>query len=264
MSHRLIEHTNPRVFHDAVMEHLLRSEPECCAQIGFVRRMARDGYSPTSPEDRDQPLLWTIQNGERVDLIAIQTLKNKMIVTRGSSSAMECLADALASRQWDGRFLIGVVPSIGSLVERYALLSFRPRKLSVRLRAFQLDRVIWPQKITGIMRLCRHEDRELLARYMVGFETDIGEPSEEDALTRADRTIADQRMFVWADPKPVAIAAWAGPTPNGIRVNWVYTPPEFRGRSYASNLVAHLTPAPARSRPKILLPFHRSGQPHEQ
>jgi hypothetical protein len=29
-----------------------------------------------------------------------------------------------------------------------------------------------------------------------------------------------------------------GPTPNGIRIGPVYTPPEHRGKGYASNLVA--------------------------
>jgi predicted GNAT family acetyltransferase len=37
------------------------------------------------------------------------------------------------------------------------------------------------------------------------------------------------------------MAAWAGPTPNGVRINMVYTPPQLRGRGYASNAVAGLT-----------------------
>ena len=34
-----------------------------------------------------------------------------------------------------------------------------------------------------------------------------------------------------------------GPTPNGIRVGYVYTPPGQRGRGYASALVAHVSQA---------------------
>ena len=37
------------------------------------------------------------------------------------------------------------------------------------------------------------------------------------------------------------MAAWAGQTPNGVRVNFVYTPAGLRGRGYASNCVAALT-----------------------
>jgi GNAT superfamily N-acetyltransferase len=238
---RLIEYAEPRLFQDAVIDHLLQSEAECCAQIGIVGRMARDGYSPVSVDELDRPILWTVQDGPNIKLVAIQTLKDKMIVTRGPAAAMEYLAEALASRRWAGSSLIGVSPSISSLVERYATLTRRPRTLIYRLRVFQLNHVVWPKIAGGEMRSCRREDREVISRFIAGFEADTGETSEEEPLARADRLIADQRVFLWVDPEPVAMAAWAGPTPNGVRVNWVYTPHELRGKGYASNLVAHLT-----------------------
>jgi hypothetical protein len=46
---------------------------------------------------------------------------------------------------------------------------------------------------------------------------------------------------LWEDGEPVSLAAAGGPTPNGIRIGPVYTPPELRGRGYASALVAELT-----------------------
>jgi GNAT superfamily N-acetyltransferase len=241
MPYRLIEHIDARTFHDAVIGHLLRSEAECCTQIGIIRRMVHDGYSPVSADELANPILWTVQNGSHIDLVALQTLKDKMIVTRGSPAAMEHLAEALASHRWAGNSLIGVTPSVDSLVERYAMLSGRKHKLMVRLRVFQLERVIWPKRTGGEMRLSCRDDREVLARFIAGFETEIGETSQENALARADRLIADSRLYVWADPKLVAMAAWAGPTPSGVRVNWVYTAPDRRGKGYASNLVAHLT-----------------------
>jgi predicted GNAT family acetyltransferase len=40
---------------------------------------------------------------------------------------------------------------------------------------------------------------------------------------------------------PVSASGWGGPTPNGIRVGPVYTPPGLRGRGYATALVAELS-----------------------
>lgn len=37
------------------------------------------------------------------------------------------------------------------------------------------------------------------------------------------------------------MALWTGRTPRGVRITCVYTPPQFRRRGYASNLVAHLS-----------------------
>jgi GNAT superfamily N-acetyltransferase len=241
MPYQLIEHCDPRAFHDVVIDHLLHREAECCAQIGLVDRMARNGYSPISVDELDRPLLWTIQDGSRIELVAIQTLKTAMILTDALPSAMEFFAEALASRQWIGNSLIGVTPSINSLVHMYAALTQRHPTLVVRLRVFQLDRVIWPTPVRGSMRLAKSEDREVLARFLTGFLAAIGEPFDETTIERADRLIADRRIFFWDDPEPVAMAGWAGPTPNGVRVNSVYTDPNFRGRGYASNLVAHLS-----------------------
>jgi predicted GNAT family acetyltransferase len=49
-------------------------------------------------------------------------------------------------------------------------------------------------------------------------------------------------MYLWeVEGERVALAAYVGPTPNGIRINTVYTPPERRRRGYASSLVADLS-----------------------
>ena len=49
---------------------------------------------------------------------------------------------------------------------------------------------------------------------------------------------------MWCDSAPgrmVSMAIWTGLTPHGVRIGMVYTPPQFRGRGYASNCVAALT-----------------------
>jgi hypothetical protein len=46
---------------------------------------------------------------------------------------------------------------------------------------------------------------------------------------------------IWDDGQAVSMAGFGGRTPNGIRIGPVYTPPELRGRGYASALTAALT-----------------------
>ena len=50
-------------------------------------------------------------------------------------------------------------------------------------------------------------------------------------------------MVFWDDGGPVAMAGLSGPTPTGIRIGPVYTPPERRRRGYAGNLVAGIAAA---------------------
>jgi uncharacterized protein len=241
MALQLIEHADPRDFRDAVMGRLMESEAENCAHIGLVERIAQTAYAPISTDELDHPVLLTIQEDQRVEAMALQTLKRRMLVSRGSEEAMHCLAEGLVSRNWDGDGIVGPTPAIEALTKRYAGLSDRPRRLSIRLRAFQLSSVTWPQPVSGSMRVCTHSDRSLLGQFISGFVADVGETSTEESLATADRLLRDQRIFFWVDQEPVAMASWAGRTPNGVRINFVYTPPVFRRRGYASNLVAHLT-----------------------
>ena len=76
------------------------------------------------------------------------------------------------------------------------------------------------------------------------MEEAIGE--SPDAASTAHvvdhRLEADSAGVVfWEDGPMVSLAAFGNPTPNGIRIGPVYTPPEYRRRGYASALVAELS-----------------------
>ena len=69
---------------------------------------------------------------------------------------------------------------------------------------------------------------------------------QQDYDAMADRWIRrlGRTAYLWVDEgRPVSLAGAGGLTPNGIRVGPVYTPPELRGRGYASNLVAGVSQA---------------------
>ena len=53
--------------------------------------------------------------------------------------------------------------------------------------------------------------------------------------------MADAGVVLWEDERTVSLAAFGNPTPNGIRIGPVYTPPEHRRHGYASALVAELS-----------------------
>ena len=51
-----------------------------------------------------------------------------------------------------------------------------------------------------------------------------------------------RRLLLWeVEGTAVSMAGYSGPTPNGIRVAWVYTPPENRGKGFAGACVAALS-----------------------
>ena len=63
----------------------------------------------------------------------------------------------------------------------------------------------------------------------------IGEPRRNGGDGRTGRFGTGSRTwYLWEDGEPVSVAAAGGPTPNGIRIGPVYTPPDLRRHGYAS------------------------------
>ena len=98
----------------------------------------------------------------------------------------------------------------------------------------------------GRLRPAQTADRELLARWWVGFveEADPQPVSIEAAQAAIDARLSTRSpiVFVWeVDGDAVSMASARGKTSHGIRIGGVYTPPEYRRRGYASACVASLS-----------------------
>lgn len=106
--------------------------------------------------------------------------------------------------------------------------------------------------VSGAMRWTAEGDRALLVDWVAAFYEGENLPGVGEVRSGAERSVAarlprsdDAGLAVWCDPadRPVSVAGYSGPTPTGIRVGPVYTPPEFRRRGYASALTATLSRA---------------------
>jgi uncharacterized protein len=110
---------------------------------------------------------------------------------------------------------------------------------------FALERVRPVPAPAGRMREADATDRPLLIAWFTAFaEEALGEDATvEDPARFIDHrlTAADAGAVLWEDEGIVSLAAFGNPTPNGIRIGPVYTPPEYRRRGYASALVAELS-----------------------
>ena len=83
-------------------------------------------------------------------------------------------------------------------------------------------------------------DCDLVVRWTTEFWKEIDEHAAGLPQTMR-RRIMQRQVFLWLDPGPVCMAGFTGPTPNGIRIGVVYTPPERRRHGYATALTAALS-----------------------
>jgi predicted GNAT family acetyltransferase len=98
----------------------------------------------------------------------------------------------------------------------------------------------------GHIRRAAPGDIPLVLDWICAFAAEaLGDeaPHVEDAGASYRRREADPdgAWLVWEDDGVVSLAAYGNPTSNGTRVGPVYTPPERRGRGYATSLVTELT-----------------------
>jgi predicted GNAT family acetyltransferase len=107
-------------------------------------------------------------------------------------------------------------------------------------RIYRLDQVEPVRPVPGAMRLATMDDLELLTDWGTGFARDAGHAFLL-AREQVNRMIERQDLHIWQDESPASMAVAQGATPNGCRIGYVYTPPELRGRGYASALVARLS-----------------------
>ena len=116
-------------------------------------------------------------------------------------------------------------------------------RLAYRERLHVLTEVQPVPAPPGEMRVASAADLAAVGAWMAAFEVEA--VSDHAAARRArevaERRIAAGQVHLWDDGVPRAMAAWARPTTRGISINAVYTPPELRGRGYATALVAALS-----------------------
>ena len=111
------------------------------------------------------------------------------------------------------------------------------------MRAFELRTVRRPAQPPGRFRPAAPADAGLLERWAVAFGDDIDEPIDQDQAARTvGRLVGADDLAVWeTDGEVVSMAAVIRRTPWSSSIALVYTPPERRGRGFASAVVAELS-----------------------
>lgn len=184
--------------------------------------------------------LWLVEDAGRPIGAALRTRPHNLVLAQGPSEAIELLARSIDEE------LPGVV---GALPEVDCFVAALGRHADVRFRQgiYAVDEVIPARPTSGRPREATAADRELLLGWWHDFSVEALHESEPD-LERLERTVddrlADARagIALWEDEgRPVAAVGYGGPTPTGIRIGPVYTPPELRGHGYASALTAHVS-----------------------
>jgi predicted GNAT family acetyltransferase len=182
----------------------------------------------------------TVTDGDRVVIAALQTPPFQLILSEiDDPAALGNLARDVVDRALPG--VVGPIEHVATFVAERKALGGPPGHRHMSERIFRLAQVIPPLPVSGRMRIAEPADRELVAAWLDAFMREaLGEPEPSDIEGMTDRWLArrGRTLHLWEDGEVVSLAGVGSPTPNGVRVGPVYTPPEARNRGYASALVA--------------------------
>jgi uncharacterized protein len=225
-------------FLDAARAHLLADEARHNLLLGIAGTL------------RDQPSvypefgLWLVLDREQVVGAALRTPPLNLVLAQpAGDSVLHALVEDIDD-ELPG--VVGALPEVEVFASAWSAKTGRATRSVMGQGVYALERVRPMPTVDGVMRSATEDDRQLLYMWLQAFRDEAlpeghGGASELEAMVDS-RLAADGEGFVfWEDGGPVSFAGFGGHTPNGIRVGPVYTPPERRGRGYASALVAELS-----------------------
>lgn len=194
--------------------------------------------------------LWMAVRDGQPKGLALQTEPYHVVVAEPlEDDAVEALAEAAvadagplpgitANRPWVDRFAARVTAMTGRRAERI-----------LEEGVWELTTVADVPTPAGAARVATPGDRDLLRRWMRAFLDEALPPQHPRDDARTDLDI-DLRLagrgsgyWLWEDPMPVSVSGHRDVRGVGSRIGPVYTPPEQRGRGYATRLVAELSAA---------------------
>lgn len=216
---------------------LMRAEAENNLILGIAQGLVR------TPDAATGVYLATVDSEAGVQSCALHLAPFKMVITRADRAAITALVKHAFDAVPDLEGVSGPERTAGDFALAWSALTGREARLAMRLRIHEIRRIATADLPSppGAFRRAMPADLDVLAQWTEAFVAEARIPEPVDARRVVGDSIERARLHVWDHDGPVSMAAWAGRTPSGVRINFVYTPRERRGRGYATACVRALT-----------------------
>lgn len=235
---RLEYYSGTEAFGNDVLDPLLRHEEQNNLLISFARndrKAETSGWLLATVKDDAGSVLLTAACTPPFNLVLAET------DNRPCLAAVKLLASELKTMR---RMFPGVLAE-QTLARRFAeeFAGTGRYRINHSMTVMRLDRVANHTPSPGAARPLREEDLFFVPYWSRAFaeEAHVEQPGLDASIEQTRKRIGADTFYLWEDRIPVSQACHARSTMHGAAISAVYTPPPYRGRGYASSLVAELS-----------------------
>ena len=229
----IVRHDDVNSFAERATPWLMQAEAEHNLLLSIIEQLK------VNPQNYGPPYLATIEEQGVVAGCAFRTPPYKLGLTRMPHGAIPLLVNDVAQVFDDIPAVLGPAAQARAFAEAWAACRGPAAHPGMRHRIYELRAVEYPEELaSGELRHAGKRDQSLV----VGWLQEFGREAKVGTVNTAafvEGHINSKTLFLWEDEgEPRASAVYAGRTPHGVRIGFVYTPPEFRRKGYASACVA--------------------------
>ncbi|NLA85557.1 MAG: GNAT family N-acetyltransferase [Clostridiales bacterium] len=240
-------YTDVHEFYNDTYDVLMRHESQNMILLGNII-IGYEGKDKTEWRDPANWLMATVSDDKGVRLTALMTPPHNITLYATDNitdpEAINCLIDGLKDYEIPG------VMTEKTLAEYFAKeytarkgLNF---KITMNQRIYELKAVNPDIKQFGVVRLLDEKDMPFFPYWIEAFyasssygKTEMSIPQDEKAYRYR---ISTKKLYVLeVDGMPVSMAGYTRELQTSIGIAFVYTPPYFRGKGYATSCVAQIS-----------------------
>ena len=232
----IVRHADPDAFLSASLPAVASNAPMAAIFRAFAAGVKR---RPLAPGER--LYLATFHDDGRC-AAAVQRGENGVYVETPEPALAVHFADDLAAEHPALQGVAGSRVNCEAFARQWRARTSRAAVMRAHLRHHVLTAVAPTSSVAGDMRPAADADLDWLVDASLAFVAEAGLPDSEAQVRRNVPQIhAQGRYWLWENDGRVAFAGWSEAGDEDARVGPVYTPPPFRGRGYATALVARLS-----------------------
>lgn len=234
---KVVAHANVEGFREAAMPFLLAEEAKNCMIIGLIDTLTNN------PRIYPNPNLNTIHRKDEVIGAFWMTPPHPLGFTDLPEEAIPLLLTSIEHWKTSINALSGVGRLGPTLAKAFTEKFQRPEKSRMEQFVYELHTLTPAPRKPGRMRLMEEKDLPLIRRWSLQYSIECLQPVMPEIIDRSVQAALQlKNRYVWdLDGVLQSMASFSGSTPNGIRINWVFTPDECRGQGIASVLTSDLT-----------------------